>query len=130
MADVIVKGMEMPESCRGCGFRHVSFKYYFCDRMPVAFDRACPESKRPDWCPLEPAPEWISTEDRLPDAFQPIWAAVRMSGRENWTIETVYDPYLKCPWGTWYYIEEGEAVVYAWMDRSMPEPPKEEHLCD
>lgn len=70
---------------------------------------------------------WHRVEDELPSEFQSVWAACKMNGVENWTIETVYDPYLSCPWG--YNIpelESGKAVVYAWMDRSAPEPPKEE----
>ena len=71
-------------------------------------------------------PRWIPVTERLPEEFQPVWVACKMDGRENWTFDTIYDPYLKCPWGTYYYLEKGEAVVYAWMDRSDPEPPKEE----
>ena len=71
-------------------------------------------------------PRWISVEERLPEKFQPVWAAVKMDGREDWVFDTVYDPYLKCPWGNYYYLEKGDAIVYAWMDRSEPEPPKEE----
>ena len=73
------------------------------------------------------APRWHRVEEELPSEFQYVWAACKMNGRENWTIETVYDPYLSCPWG--YNIpvlESGKAVVYAWMDRSAPEPPKED----
>lgn len=70
---------------------------------------------------------WHRVEEELPSEFQDVWAACKMNGVENWTIETVYDPYLTCPWG--YSIPElksGKAVVYAWMDRSAPEPPKED----
>lgn len=74
----------------------------------------------------EGKPRWIPVTERLPEKFQPIWVACKMEGRENWTFDTVYDPYLKCPWGPYYYLEKGEAVVYAWMDRSDPEPPMEE----
>lgn len=69
---------------------------------------------------------WIPVTENLPEKFQPVWVACKMEGRENWTFDTTYDPYLKCPWGPYYYLEKGEAVVYAWMDRSDPEPPKEE----
>jgi hypothetical protein len=73
------------------------------------------------------ASPWHRVEEELPSEFQYVWAACKMNGRENWTIDTVYDPYLSCPWG--YNIpvlESGKAVVYAWMDRSAPEPPKED----
>ena len=70
--------------------------------------------------------DWIPVTKRLPEKFQPVWAACKMDGRDNWTFETLYDPYLKCPWGTYMYLENGKAVVYAWMDRSAPDPPREE----
>lgn len=71
-------------------------------------------------------PRWIPVTERLPEEFQPVWVACKMEGRENWVFDTVYDPYLKCPWGPYYYLEKGEAVAYAWMDKSIPEPPKED----
>lgn len=71
-------------------------------------------------------PRWISVTERLPDKFQSIFAACKSEGRENWTIDTVYDPFLECPWGPIPILEAGTAVVYAWMDNSTPEPPKEE----
>ena len=70
-------------------------------------------------------PRWIPVTERLPDKFQSIFAACKSEGRENWTIDTVYDPFLECPWGRIPILETGKAVVYAWMDNSTPEPPKE-----
>lgn len=63
MPDVIIKGMEMPKNCflGDCPcLDHASgrcqadkdFRYVYGDR--------------PYWCPLSPAPEWISVEERLP----------------------------------------------------------------
>ena len=75
---------------------------------------------------LEEQTRWISVTERLPEKFQSIFAACKSEGRENWTIDTVYDPFLKCPWGRIPILESGKAVVYAWMDNSAPEPPKEE----
>lgn len=72
--------------------------------------------------------EWIPVTERLPEEFQSVWAACKslIDNRPNWTIETFYDPYLTCPWGHIPMLEYGKAVVYAWMDRPFPEPPKEE----
>lgn len=78
---------------------------------------------------LKSIPKWISVTERLPDKFQSIFAACKSEGRENWTIDTVYDPFLKCHWGRIPILESGKAVVYAWMDNSAPEPPKEEEKC-
>ena len=72
--------------------------------------------------------EWISVKDKLPQEFQSVWAACKAEGRENWTIETVYDPYLRTPWGTFPMFVKGMATVYAWMDRSDPDPPREEDI--
>ena len=71
-------------------------------------------------------PRWIPVTERLPDKFQSVFAACKSEGRENWTIDTVYDPFLECPWGRIPILEIGKAVVYAWMDNSAPDPPKEE----
>ena len=71
---------------------------------------------------------WIPVTERLPDKFQFIFAACKSEGHENWTIDTVYDPFLECPWGRIPILETGKAVVYAWMDNSAPEPPKEEEM--
>lgn len=78
--------------------------------------------------PTVAASPWHRVEDKQPCAFQPVWAACKMDGRENWTIETTYNPFLPWPWG-WDIpvLESGKAVVYAWMDRTAPEPPKEEN---
>ena len=72
-------------------------------------------------------PKWIPVTERLPEEFQSVWAACKsmIDSRPNWTIETVYDPHLTCPWGHIPMLEDGKAVVYAWMDRPLPEPPKE-----
>ncbi len=74
----------------------------------------------------EPETEWIPVTERLPSSFQFVWAACKMEGSRNWTIETVYDPFLTCPWGHIPVLDSGKAIVYAWMDRTTPEPPKEE----
>lgn len=75
MADVIIKGMKMPEQCivndNYCGTcpldRTWCMQRYAPDgyTMMQAFqDR---NGKLPDWCPLRPAPKWISVTERLPE---------------------------------------------------------------
>lgn len=71
---------------------------------------------------------WIPVEERLPEDFEEVWAACKMDGCENWTIQTVYDPWLSCPWGGIPVLESGKAHVYAWMPNDPPEPPKEDEL--
>lgn len=45
---VLIKGMDMPESCHVC----VGGYGGFCFVAPAESDGACPEHGRPDWCPL------------------------------------------------------------------------------
>ena len=41
-------------------------------------------------------PKWISVEDALPSEWEPVYAAVRSEGREEWVIEVeAYDQDLK-----------------------------------
>ena len=54
MSDVIIKGMEMPESCSKC------FMIRSC-RLTI------PSNGRNNNCSIRPAPEWISVEERLPE---------------------------------------------------------------
>lgn len=74
MPDVIIKGMkDPPQFCTngydkhcpmwsddGAGVGCALNNYYRCDPDLYGW-------KRPNWCPLRPAPEWISVEDRLPE---------------------------------------------------------------
>ena len=72
-------------------------------------------------------PKWIPVTERLPSEFEPVYAAVRSEGGEDWVIEVeAYDPYLKCPWGHIPILKLGKAEVFAWMPKVIPEPPKEE----
>ncbi len=81
MPDVIIKGMEMPESCFECPcVRHDSWRgedSYQCNNTLAIISEY---SQRPDWCPLRPAPEWISVEVRCREC--------RYYERELWN-----DPY-------------------------------------
>ena len=78
MADVIIKGMALPESCYGCDLAN-----FFTDETPYCRRKmraVAPAGKRPDWCPLRPAPEWIKFTTREPDAeereMHPDWEYV------------------------------------------------------
>lgn len=46
---IMIKGMEMPDSCYDCRMRTDS---YFCSAMPKEFCGYTDDIKRPDWCPL------------------------------------------------------------------------------
>ena len=63
MADIIIKGMEMPSGCRECKLNNDTI----CALINgCAYDETDGSTRRPD-CPLRPAPEWISAEERLPE---------------------------------------------------------------
>lgn len=46
---VYIKGMEMPESCQVC----VAGYWGLCFAAPPETGGVCPDSGKPDWCPLE-----------------------------------------------------------------------------
>ena len=111
MPDVIIKGMEMPESCYCC--RANNGVYCFAvpddaDDVVGPYYRA--RSGKPDWCPLRPAPEWISVEERLPE---------REGDYLVWT-----DLYRGHAYTDYYVPGIGwdEYEVLAWMP--LPEPPE------
>lgn len=58
---IIIKGMEMPDSCYFCRMRT---EYGFCMAKPLEFCGYTDDVKRPDWCPLVE----ISKGARLIDA--------------------------------------------------------------
>ena len=62
MPDLIIHGMEVPENCRKCFAIHLWDDANQCaiTKKWVPWD----QKDRPDWCPLSPAPEWISVEER------------------------------------------------------------------
>ena len=52
MADIVIRGMEMPKNCLYCPF--VSYDNDHC----VAIDKDIPiYGTKPSWCPLVPLPE-------------------------------------------------------------------------
>ena len=110
MPDVIIKGMEMPENCTKC------FMLRNCNlRVPT-------EGRNND-CPLRPAPEWISVEERLLDEWREVLAYMPIHSDEK-------NPHMiRICWyignGKWRETEYGEIVelrITHWMP--LPEPPK------
>jgi len=72
MPDVIIKGMEMPENCAECelycntgGIWEIGEDYCCVGSIGNEIDDLM---VRQADCPLSPAPEWISVEERLPEA--------------------------------------------------------------
>lgn len=115
MSDVIIKGMEMPENCKECRL-HADGWCYAVEDQPFATLGIC----RPDWCPLCTAPEWISVEDRLPEAEDMVLVAtvrggvyygfLNHSGKFYTANNTLYD--------SWCW----EPDATHWMP--LPEPPE------
>ena len=99
MPDVIIKGMEMPENCNEC---------LICCEHSMLY-KAITDRRSPD-CPLSPAPEWISVEERLPE---------REGDYLVWT-----DLYRGHAYTDYYVPGIGwdEYEVLAWMP--LPEPPE------
>jgi hypothetical protein len=58
---VIIKGMEMPDSCYFC---RMNTECGFCAAKPVEFCGYTDDVKRPDWCPLVEIPKGASLVDR------------------------------------------------------------------
>ena len=57
---VIIKGMEMPDSCYFCRIRT---ECGFCAAKPVEFCGYTNDFKRPDWCPLVEIPKGVRLID-------------------------------------------------------------------
>lgn len=57
MSDILIKGMEMPPSCRYCEFRHMSLtQNAFCTAAQETIDYMAERTKRLDDCPLVSVP--------------------------------------------------------------------------
>lgn len=52
MADILIRGMEMPQRCRDCCFAWFVFTCHLAGKTHDDVLRT-----RPDWCPLIPLPE-------------------------------------------------------------------------
>lgn len=73
---VLIRGMEMPESCYNCVARYGGF----CSVKPPESDGVCPpKCERPDWCPLVELP---SKHGRLIDAdeMKELWKGCTFDG--------------------------------------------------
>ena len=115
MPDVIIKGMEkIPMACCECPC--VNGNFCGAKNERPTFEE-CYERK-PDWCPLHPAPEWISVEKRLPDNEQDVLAYI------NYGEETRIAP-CNYAYGVWFDCMMDCVVVLRhvthWMP--LPEPP-------
>ena len=123
-------GMSQPMKgitcCADCAYYNM--KKHHCTR---ASDEGKPTAHFYADCPLPtvtPEPGWISVKERLPDIYEPFYAACKslVDDRENWTIEGIYKgSTFGGPWGV-PMVECGKAEVYAWMPKIPPEPPKED----
>lgn len=116
MADVIVKGMEMPKACGCC---------CFCTMGPMGDECAIncaivtEYQKCPKDCPLRPAPEWISMEERLPEEKHAV--LVWQPQYRNHYVVALSD-------GEWYVFGGYGMKVFGvthWMP--LPEVPEEDH---
>lgn len=53
---VLIKNMEMPQSCYYCGLTDTSFINCVAFEKPIVLEDDCEET-RPDWCPLVEVPD-------------------------------------------------------------------------
>ena len=122
MPDVIIKGMEMPESCPKCQLADVAVK---CPLTGKSYNWGM-VTRASDY-PLRPAPEWISVDYDNPESLPSksksvLYCAFGRSVGEGYYIgfdgyHHVWKMYSCC--GTHWDDE-----VTHWMQ--LPEPPKEE----
>ena len=140
MPDLIIKGIEMPESCYVCYANNGSY----CFAVPDgADDYVGPyykaRSGRPDWCPLRPVPEWIKFTTREPDAeereMHPDWEYVLNcqlpDDGQRILVLVKYSAHEKVQMDEFCYDTDGcyldsgydlVSEVTHWMP--LPEPPK------
>lgn len=119
MSDVIIKGMEMPECCAECelncntgGIWEIGEDYCCVGSIGNEIDDS---TVRQVDCPLHPAPEWISVEERLPEDETEVLTLVKY----EWAKKHYYslDAYSHID-GGWV---RNEGVTH-WMP--LPEPPE------
>lgn len=120
MPDVIIKGMEMPESCEDCQISKTGLFYRWCgiDIPGISNDVEGHMDSRPDWCPLSSAPEWISVEEMPPPndtAIQLLinrrYQVVAKIRKGEWVLSWTFEP-----------IGLDSTDVLHWMP--LPEPPE------
>ena len=125
---ILIKGMEMPESCMNCmfcGFAGANFELDTCQITGNA-QKHIPYSKMSD-CPLVEVPEdvqpvkWISVTERLPSLDEDVLVCAYGTLIRTWCL---HKKYSKRFWETEEgYFDDFNAVSH-WMP--LPEPPKEE----
>ena len=117
MADLIIKDMEMPNSCFSCRIRKREGMTMLCPILNRTFSAADSNLlyHRLKDCPLRPAPEWISVEARLPKAedWYLTFNEASPSGFSN------VDKWIP---GRWIIAESNMGRVTHW--RPLPEPPE------
>lgn len=140
MPDVIIRGMEVPESCWTC---EVGMADQIKDGCPFYWFGVDQEewklARHPD-CPIHPAPEtenahvpqagpsrteWVSVEERLPEVDHHILDtdfSVTVIGFDGWNIRKAYYNYTEKVWLNGNDEEEWPEIIY-WLP--LPEPPTE-----
>lgn len=145
---VLIKDMEMPETCDDCPFHVYHSHYeYVCKATPMLYPMNLANTKgiRKEWCPLieqedaptiEPEPKWIPCSDRLPEYNEVVltWDGhmfciekripyIRDDDGEpiegDWWVGDEYDEYESD-----YYPNLRDGAAIAWMP--LPEPYREE----
>ncbi len=125
MPDIIIKGMEMPSRCEDCfAYRNnAEYDYAYCNISSV--NVLGHGNARLNDCPLSPAPEWISVEERLPEDEKPVVARygfVSSHTTGQYFVGTL--PYFAFdPVPHWQHESMGLHVTH-WMP--LPEPPEVE----
>ena len=124
MADVIIKGMEMPNTCYLCRLRKRNGMEILCPVLGKSFSVADVNilHYRLNDCPISPAPEWISVEERGPDALRCVLAVCERktaSGRLR-VVSSAHIDQVGC----WHIHRPGlkQWIVTHW--RPLPEPPE------
>lgn len=113
---ILIKGMEMPESCWDCPIQVNPFCVLDLIELTDTEKRI-----RPDKCPLFEVPEWIPVKERLPDFEGCLLCMVEDGTYAGIRYQTIL-----------YFDERGftdgfgtseDLIVTHWMP--LPEPPKE-----
>ena len=150
MADVIIRGMEMPPVCitEDGFYGHCPMDRVWCaQRFAPYWTRTGQAYKsmiegRPDWGPLRPAQEWISVEEMLPNATVEGYGDHGELNESDLCYVYGYTPTLRSAYGIGRYIYDRETPAYSgwngYMDgdydldycnvthwRPIPDPPKE-----
>ena len=75
MPNVIIKGMEAPNTCYSCRLRKRNGMEILCPVLGKSFSVADVNilHYRLNDCPISPAPEWISVDERLPEQGEDTW---------------------------------------------------------